>query len=90
MSDFNKEEFLEDIHSFGPWVKTPDDLLKFLKHIQYRLFQSQEMVRWYSSKAKLSPEEQMEILKISKQYDDAYGNDTSEFQSFDEIFNKGK
>jgi hypothetical protein len=85
-NDFDKEEFLESIHRIPHWVRNGDDLLKFCKHLQYRLFQEKAVNRWYQDNMeKVSEEKYLEVNKIQSDYDKAYNNDLSKFQSFSEF-----
>lgn len=81
-----KEEFLREIHTLPCWVKNGDDLLKFCKHIQYRLLQAKAINQWCQNNLDMQDEDLDEILKIQKAYDDAYNQDVSKFQSFEQIF----
>lgn len=90
MSEFNKEEFLEEIHSFASWVKTGDDLMKYCRHIKYRMLQGQAIERWYQKNFKLTDEQCYELNKLVCEFDHSYGNHTSEFQPFNECFNVGQ
>jgi len=86
-NEFDKEEFLRQIHTIPSWVKNGDDLLKFCKHIQYRLLQTQAIDRWYQRNCKITDEQSAEVNEIYLNYNRAYENDKSKFQPFDEIFN---
>ena len=39
MNEEEKEKFLEQIHSLPYWIQSPEDLMKFSRHILYRLYQ---------------------------------------------------
>lgn len=86
MNTFDKDEFLQEINSFPYWVENGDDLMKFCKHLQYLLRQNVDMLRWYSKRANLTLEEELEITKLERSYKDAYNNDTSQLMSFKETF----
>lgn len=88
MTEFDKEQFLQDIHTIPSWVKNGDDLLNFCKHIQYRLFQYQSIARWYGRNTSLTDEKDMELNNLIHQYNEAYQNDISQFQPFSKMFNK--
>lgn len=88
MSDFDKEQFLEEIHSFGSWVKSGDDLMKYCRHIKYRMLQSQAVDKWYQDNIKLTEEQHGQISKIVCDYNHAYENHNSKFQPFNEAFTK--
>lgn len=83
---FNKEEFLKDIHSIPYWVETGEDLLKFCKHLQYRLHQNKVIDLWYRINIKLTNDQKIEIYKIIEDCDEAYNNYTRELQSFKDSF----
>lgn len=82
----DKEEFLAAIHQIPYWVKGGDDLLKFCKHIQYRLFQAQDVLHWYHMNAKISDDQIHEVNEIHRKYDNWKNNDTSEFPPFWKVF----
>jgi len=84
---FDKEEFLKDIHTIPSWVKNADDLLKFCKHLHYRLLQQQAICAWYQEQIILNDDMHYEVNKIQCKYDRAYNNDKSEFLPAKEIFN---
>ena len=84
---FEKQEFLRQIHTIPSWVKNGDDLLKFCKHLNYRLLQEKAINSWYHANfGALSLQKFEEVSQIQFDYDDAYNNDVSKFQPFSEIF----
>ncbi len=86
-NEFDKEKFLDSLYGIPYWVKTGDDLLIFLRHIQYRLLQGQAVELWYRRNFKLTDDQIHEIYKIMGYYDDAYNNSGSgEWEPFKDIF----
>lgn len=88
--DFDKEQFLKNISTIPSWVTNGDDLLKFCKHIQYRLLQAQAVNLWYREQFALNATQSAEVLEIRKRYDESYDEDKSNFKPFQEIFNQPK
>lgn len=70
--NFDVDDFMRDLQTVPHWVKNPNDLMTFLSHIQYRFLQAKAMLRWYEKNCKTSPEQEIEIMQIVKQYDGAY------------------
>jgi len=85
-NSFDKKKFLKDIHSIPHWVQNGDDLLKFCKHLQYRLLQANAINSWYEKNMDMGDDDHIEVNRLHCAYDDAYNNDVSEFQPFNEIF----
>lgn len=83
---FDEESFLSTIHTIPLWVKNGDDLLRFCKHIQYRLLQSKDMLFWYQMNFKLNEDQSNIVGNIYLDYEKAYNNDKSEFIKFSEMF----
>ena len=83
---FDKEEFLIEIHTIPSWVKSGDDLMKFCKHLHYRLIQAKSVNSWYEKNIELTEEGELELLNIICDYDKTYNQDSSQFQPFSEIF----
>lgn len=84
---FDNEEFLREIHTVPSWVKNGDDLLKFCRHIMYRLLKEKAVNIWYQKNTKLEDDQYLQVLKIQIAYDDVYNNNVSQFQPFEQIFN---
>jgi hypothetical protein len=83
---FDKEKFLKEIHTIPYWVKNGDDLLKFCKHLQYRLLQATAKNSWYEKNLDLNDDDHIEVNRLYRAYEDVYNNDASEFQPFEQIF----
>ena len=90
MENFDKEEFLQSINSFPMWVKDGDDLMRYCKHLKYRLLQSMAKNSLYSERLTLyreiTDEEFMETSEFLDAYNKAYSNDKTVVVPFKELF----
>lgn len=89
---FDKEKFLTEIHSFPYWVKDELSLMKYCKHLKYRMIQQEEEKNFYKEQCikHLTDDKILEINNSLKQYDDAYNNHKSEFMRFSEFNERTK
>lgn len=84
MNEEEKEKFLEQIHSLPYWIESPEDLMKFSRHILYRLYQTTAELKFVRGKCALTDDDRLELSKLSLSYDDAYG-ERQEMVSFEEV-----
>jgi len=83
--EFNSEEFLDRIATFPSWIVTPDDLMKFCRHIQYRMYQWKATVDFIHANVQMPQSfvEAMEEMQLA--YDDAYICDKLSLKTFSEM-----
>lgn len=88
MNDNEIEEFIREISSIPEWVESGNDLLKYCRHIKYRLIQANKALEYFASHSKWTGEQSAEINQIMLSYDHAYNKDNSEFIDFANFINR--
>ena len=88
MERLDKEDFIERISTFPPWVKNGDDLMKYAKHLAFRLHQSMVALRVYSTNCSLTDDQQKQFDVLYNDHELAYSEDTSEMAPFSEFTNQ--
>jgi hypothetical protein len=86
---FDKDQFLKEVNGFPSWIKTPDDLMNYCRHLKYRLFQKTHCFSHLTFSLEIPGDIACQNYDLANQYDKAF-LDSGELQTFHEAFENQK